>query len=122
MSLGVAEFTIVWDQDSSTAVLADMPDAPIDPYLYIKNTDYEVHLIDQAPLPGSCLDESEDYRDGDGFPRALLVPSIIDPPAETVSILDAYPEFQGWIDYLGHESSDCYFSPVDDLVLGIDAD
>ena len=77
--------------------LADLPAAPFDPYLYIINTDYDVHLIGQSPLPSSRIASDEDYRDGEGFPRAMLVPGIFSPPMELTNITEAYPG-SGWVD------------------------
>ncbi len=118
-----ATFSIV--ATSLTLSLSDFPAAPFDPYLYIKNTGYDVHLIDQPPLPGSRLPDTETYRDGNGFPRVLLVPGNFAPPKEVTSILDAYPRFQDWVDAAGgldedgFPTADWYFFPVDDLVMPI---
>ena len=115
---GQASFTILLNTTPGT-LLTDMPPAPFDPYLYIKNTDYDVHLIGQEPLPGSRLTSDEDYRDGDGFPRALLVPGNFSPPGEVTSILDAYPLFQSWVDTEGTEAVDWYFYPESDYVMDL---
>lgn len=122
-----ATFTVIFDLDPGVS-LTSVPGAPFDPYLYIINTDYDVHLIDQSPLPDSRVDEDEDYRDGAGFPRALLVPSNFRPPQELTSILDAYPGFQQWVDLEGGldadetPTSDWYFYPNEDLVMDIIAE
>jgi LruC domain-containing protein len=120
-----ASFRIVFNRGEQGVPLSAMPAAPFDPYLYIKNTDYDVHLIGQSPLPGSRVADDEDYRDAAGFPRALLVPASFMPPKETTSILEAYPEFGLWVDAEGgldpdgNATADWYFSPNPDLVMSI---
>lgn len=119
-----ATFTIVFDIKSGVPLSA-LPSAPFDPYLYIKNTGYDVHLIDRPPLPGSKITWDENFRDAAGFPRGLLVPSSFSPPKEVTSILDAYPKFQAWVDAEGGDdadgnpTSDWYFFPNPDLVMDI---
>ncbi|QEN09326.1 LruC domain-containing protein [Oceanispirochaeta crateris] len=119
-----ASFTIIFSTNPGVP-LTDLPPAPFDPYLYIKNTDYDVHLIGESPLPGSQLSSDEDYRDADGFPRALLVPGDFAAPQEMTSILDAYPRFQAWVDAEGGIdpdgliTSDWYFYPDSTLTMDI---
>lgn len=108
-----------------TFSMDDFPAAPFDPYLFIKNTGYDVHLIGESPLPGSRIDPSEDFRDAAGFPRALLVPGAFAPPKEVTSILDAYPRFGVWVENEGAPeedgtpTSDWYLYPNESLVMQI---
>lgn len=116
-----ATFTVFFDASASSATQADLPAAPFDPYLYIKNTEYDVHLIGELPLPGSNIDWDEDFRDADGFPRALLVPGYFSPPKERTSIVDAYPEFQRWVDSEGAANRNWYSFPEADMVIDLPA-
>jgi LruC domain-containing protein len=122
----VATFDVLFSNErGSTATIEDLPPAPFDPYLYIKNTGYDVHLIDRPPLPESKITWDEAFRDAAGFPRGLLVPSSFSPPKEVTSILDAYPEFQPWVDAEGgndadgNPTSDWYLYPNPELVMSL---
>lgn len=112
-----ANFVIVPDAGSS-ALRADLAGAPFDPYLFIRNTGYDVHLIGREPLPGSNNPAgTEGFRDENDFPRALLVPADFAHPIETRSILNAYPRFGAWVDSLGATDTDWYVDPNPDLVV-----
>jgi LruC domain-containing protein len=96
----------------------EMP--PFDPYLYIHNTDYDVHLIDKPELdPTNNPPETFDwgFRDPAGYPRALLVPTDWGHPRETLHIEEAYPDFQAWRESEGEEATDWYLNPNPDQVV-----
>ncbi|MFW6313661.1 MAG: LruC domain-containing protein [Spirochaetota bacterium] len=114
-SLGyTTTFTITYTVtrlESSTAIWA-----PYDPYLLIDNPnlDYrpDVHLIGKRPLADSANPSGfKDFRDADGFPRALLVPGDWATPVEQTHIETAYPSFRLWRESLGSTDSDWYFYP-----------
>lgn len=96
----------------------EMP--PFDPYLYIHNTDYDVHLIDKPELnPTNNPPETFDwgFRDPAGYPRALLVPTDWGHPRETLHIEEAYPDFKTWRESEGEEATDWYLNPESDRVV-----
>jgi hypothetical protein len=72
--------------------------APYDPYLYIHNTGYDVHLVGRTSLDGSSNPAGSDgFVDGQGFPRGLLLPVEWSPPKELNDIRNAYPRFSAWM-------------------------
>lgn len=94
--------------------------APFDPYLYIHNTDYDVHLIDKPELdltnnPAETFDWG--FRDPAGYPRALLVPTDWGHPRETLHIEEAYPDFRTWRETEGDEATDWYLNPDPNQVV-----
>jgi LruC domain-containing protein len=100
---------------------ANINRAPYDPYLYVKNTGHDVHLIGEEPLPGSNNPDDDDFRDGDGYPWALLVPADWQHPDERQRIDEAYPAFTYWRQSEGEYYPDWYLyhgvdpgPPVDD--------
>ena len=100
---------------------ADINRAPYDPYLYVKNTGHDVHLIGEEPLPGSNNPDDDDFRDADGYPWALLVPADWQHPDERQRIDEAYPAFTYWRQSEGEYYPDWYLyygvdpgPPVDD--------
>ena len=94
--------------------------APLDPYLYIHNTTYDVHLIGKPKLDGTNNPPETfdwDFRDQAGYPRALLVPTDWGHPRETLHIEEAYPDFRTWRESEGEEATDWYLNPDPDQVV-----
>ncbi len=76
--------------------LAMLPGAPFDPYLYVHDSGYEIHLPGYTPvLPYSRnrLDGLDDFSDSAHYPFALVVPDSWQVPVERTDLGDAYPEF-----------------------------
>ena len=86
--------------------------SPYDPYLYVYNTGFDIHLIGQEPLTGSN-NSVDTFQDAEGFPWALLVPSDWQHPPETVRIETVYPLFTQWRESFGAAASDWYLFPYD---------
>lgn len=91
--------------------------APYDPYLLVTNPDLDyrpdVHLIGKPPLADTeNPDPFKDFRDADGYPRALLVPGDWLWPREQTHIEEAYPEFVAWRESYGSTNTDWFFEPV----------
>ncbi|MBW8003819.1 MAG: LruC domain-containing protein, partial [Planctomycetes bacterium] len=86
--------------------------SPYDPYLYVDNTGFDIHLIGQEPLTGSN-NSVDTFQDAEGFPWALLVPSDWQHPPETVRIETVYPLFTQWRESFGAAASDWYLFPYD---------
>jgi LruC domain-containing protein len=105
----------------------DVQAAPFNPYLLAHPTGYDAHLIGQRPLPPPTAEEpdrntipsDEDFRDGNGYPWALLVPADVahpveglDVPSGTPIISAAYPRFDSWVSSLGDTDRDWYVDYV----------
>jgi LruC domain-containing protein len=122
-------FTIVYESASTPSASAQIWE-PYDPYLLVRNTkhelDLDVHLIGKDPLPNSQNylypgDIPEGFRDGNGYPRALLVPGDWQWPLEKIEgspkIETAYPNFGIWAATRGASDSDWYHYPVSGEVM-----
>lgn len=94
----------------------DLP--PYDPYVYVHNTGKDVHLIGKPQLPGSQNPaQPVGFRDANGFPWAILVPSSYKYPKEGMFIENAYPQFAAWRQSLGQTNQDWYNFPVANNVI-----
>jgi len=79
---------------------SQLPAAPFDPYLYVYNTGYEIHL----PGKSAILGDSKNVRDGRttftdaaGYPFAMVLPQTWQVPVEFMDLGLAYPEFLGFV-------------------------
>jgi LruC domain-containing protein len=87
---------------------------PYDPYLYVHDTAQDVHLIGKPALPDSQNEVVfDDFRDGNGFPRGLLLPYNWPCPTEGTHIEDAYEFFDDWRLGGGLTHQDWYQHPPD---------
>lgn len=95
--------------------LSQMPSAPFDPYLYVLDTGYEIHLPGKLPRLGYSQNTAlgiESFVDGQGFPFALTAPDDWQFPNEYIDLGIAYPQF---IDFIGSNkdnNSDWYLNGV----------
>ena len=105
-----ASFALIFDQPIERSAIDPVP---FDPYLYIHNTSYDVHLLGKNSLPNSNNPPGSDgFRDGNGYPRALLVPIGWQHPIEYKRIDQSYSTFANWRTSIGQTNSDWYFFPV----------
>ena len=79
---------------------------PYNPYLYVKNTGNDVHLVGEESLDGEY--DPLMFMDGNNFPWALLVPNTWQPPTEAHRIEEFYPRFTRWRESGGELSRDWY--------------
>jgi len=87
--------------------------APYDPYLYVKNTGYDVHLMGETPMETSKDPvELSNFKDSSGYPWALLVPIDWNHPIEYVNIKTAYPNYSLWVENQGTDYLDWYYYEV----------
>ena len=100
------EFSITFTSPISDENIDSLP---FDPYLLVLNTGFDVHLLGKSPLPNSN-NTVTDFRDANGYPRALLIPSDWKHPLERVHIETAYPEFKVWRESIGAESQDWFLT------------
>jgi len=89
-------------------------DAPFDPYLYVYNTGYEIHLPDFTPKEQSqnVIDGLHSFRDSNGFPFAMLIPDTWEPPLEQTELLTAYPDFGAFVTSSGNQKKNWYSNSV----------
>jgi LruC domain-containing protein len=90
-------------------VIVDRP--PYNPYLYVKNTGEDVHLLGEMSLDGTY--DPLMFMDENNFPWGLLVPADWIPPEETRRIEEFYPDFTPWRESGGSEYRDWYLNYVD---------
>ncbi len=80
--------------------LGQMSEAPFDPYLYVYNTNYEIHLEGNAPVMPNSNNISNghtSFMDINGYPFALIFPEDWRFPYEYVDIGEAYPDLIEYI-------------------------
>ena len=94
--------------------------APYDPYIVVKNTGYDVHLIGETPIDNTKNPiEEHDFIDDNGYPWAMLVPIDWKHPLENVHMEIAYPQFKDWRESGGTTNLDWYNLHVDGKVYTI---
>jgi LruC domain-containing protein len=99
--------------------LAQLGEPPFDPYLYVYNTEYEIHLADFPPvLPYSRnnQDGETSFRDANGYPFAMILPEDWRIPVEEVDLGAAYPQFLNFVTSGGNSNVDWYRNPVVDKI------
>lgn len=90
---------------------SQLPAAPFDPFLYVYNTGYEIHL----PGRNAVLGSSRNVRDGRtafvdaaGYPFAMIVPQDWQVPVEYIDLGVAYSDFLGYV--LGDSSKQDWYT------------
>ncbi len=101
-------------EEPQAASQIDQP--PYNPYLFVYNTGYDIHMIGEEPLPGSRDPAGTTFRDAEGFPWALLVPVDWKHPTERQRIEIPYPRFTLWRQSLGAEFTDWYLHYYDPYI------
>lgn len=94
---------------------SQMPPAPFDPYLYVYNTRYEIHLDGNSPVhPDSrnTVDGLSGFRDQSNYPYALIMPEEWLTPIEYIDLGEAYPEFLEFVISNGASRQDWYTRPA----------
>ncbi|WP_026377156.1 LruC domain-containing protein [Aestuariibacter salexigens] len=97
----------------SPVLLSEFAAPPFDPYLHVKQTNYEIHLsgFDTRVTGSANAAADTHFKDENGFPYALIFPDDWYPPLEGVDIGQAYEQF---LDYALSPSTDnesWYLSP-----------
>jgi len=86
-------FTVELDQ---SVALAKLGSAPFDPFLYVWNSGYEIHLPNKKSLLPESLNPKNQllpFKTTDGYPFAMILPQNWLFPNEYVDIGYVYPEF-----------------------------
>lgn len=111
-------FNIVFDTPIDPASIS--PEA-FDPYLFVRDTSYEIHLIGKtlagqraamgyAPSVNSAQGKV-DFVDSNGFPFGMMLVSPWQPPIESRSMEVAYPDFADFVLTRGNQKKDWYLRP-----------
>lgn len=96
---------------------ASVDEAPFDPYIFVHNTGYDIHLMGKPALTNTNNPQGSSFRDANGYPRALLVPVDWAHPIEATFIENAYPHFLPWRTSFGMTDTDWYLTRIDSLVV-----
>lgn len=109
------DFDVVFDASVSQANLGD---APFDPFLEVRGGGYEIHLIGEPPRPQSrnAAEGLVSFKNGDGYPFAMLLPVNWSYPLSGVDLGLAYPELLDWVRSNELQSLDWYTRPVQNKV------
>jgi len=87
--------------------MSSIQSAPFDPYLYVRDTNRVVKLMEVDPS----------YQDSNGFPFGMLLTSSWKPPLEFTDTGIAYPFFDDFVSSEGASSNDWYNTPLPDFIV-----
>jgi LruC domain-containing protein len=102
--------------------LADFDATPFDPYLYVRDTQYEIHLEGKnAVLPYSRNIETgqTSFIDNNNYPYAQVFPDDWKVPVERVDLGEAYPNFVNFISSGRTQNIQWYNAPNENRVKPI---
>ena len=80
--------------------LTTLDNAPFDPYLYVHDTQFEIHLEGKAsvlPYSKNVVEGKVDFIDNNNFPFAQVFPETWQVPTERTDLGQAYPDFMNFI-------------------------
>lgn len=84
----------------TTVSVTNIGTAPFDPYIYVHDTNYEIHLVDKQPAlsySNNTLQGLNTFRDDAGYPFALVLPDNWQPPLAAIDMGLAYPSFVDFV-------------------------
>ena len=100
---------------SNRLAVDQLPAAPFDPYLYVHNTGYEIHLPGKSPTLGSsrnARDGLSGFTDSSGYPFGMILPEDWLVPVEYVDFGEAYPDFVEFVTSRGSAQTDWHRRPA----------
>jgi LruC domain-containing protein len=100
---------------SNPVSLGEMGQAPFDPYLYVHDTNLEIHLAGKSPVMPESDNISKGFTsfiDENGYPFALVFPEDWQFPNEYVDIGAAYPQLLEYIQSNRQNKVDWYKNGV----------
>jgi len=112
-------FTITLD---ASIALASLDNAPFDPYLYVHDTGFEIHLQGKNPvLPYSrnVSEEQTNFIDSNNYPFAQIFPETWQVPIERTDLGEAYPEFLNFIQSGNKQKITWYDTPNNTRVKSV---
>jgi LruC domain-containing protein len=102
---------------------------PYNPFLFVnQDRGREIHLMDYTPTESadssffgtlddvSNIEAGLSYRDSNGMPFAMLLPSNWKWPEEFVDITNSYPHFTEWAESAGVDRSDWATTYIEDII------
>jgi LruC domain-containing protein len=95
--------------------LGQLGTPPFDPYIYVHDTQYEIHRAGQAPvLPYSrnVTDGLTSFKDPSGYPFAMILPEDWRTPVELEDLGAAYPDFLNFVTSGGSSNAGWYQTPA----------
>jgi LruC domain-containing protein len=102
-------------QLGSSIATSQLPAAPFDPYLYVHNTGYEIHLPGKTAVLGASRNTRDgltSFSDPAGYPFALIIPESWEVPVEYIDLGIAYPEFLDYVQSTGSQGVGWYGRPA----------
>ncbi|MGF1872643.1 LruC domain-containing protein [Photobacterium indicum] len=115
------KFSISMDYDALIDV-SQLDTAPYDPYLYVKNSGYEIHLPNKPARLGISVNNSETgsgFKDSSGYPFVIIIPDDWEPPLENTDLGEAYIDFLNHVASSDNTFSSWYLAPQGSKVKGI---
>lgn len=94
---------------------ADIEAAPFDPYLYVYDTEYEVHLMGKSPVLRYSRNTQNNltaFKDENNYPFALVIPDDFAPPLAAIDMGLAYPDYLEYVLSGGTQKTDWFRRPV----------
>jgi len=88
-------FSFIISLDAPIA-LASIDNAPFDPYLYVHDSGFEIHLEGKNPVLSHSRNIEEgqtDFTDSNNYPFAQIFPETWQVPIERTDLGEAYPDF-----------------------------
>jgi len=106
-----SEFEIIFD---TPIPYQDFSYNENDPYLYVHQTQYEIHLLGHSATNNSnnITDGLNEFRDSNGYPFAMLIPDNWFPPIENIDLIHAYPQFSNFVLSAGKSNQNWHANPV----------
>jgi LruC domain-containing protein len=101
-----AEFRLDFD---APVTAAGLQSPPYDPYLFVRDTNQEVRLMEVDPA----------YQDIDGYPFGMLLTDNWKPPLEFTDTAVAYPQFDEFVSSEGASSTAWYLDFLIDYIVEI---
>ncbi|AJR06322.1 hypothetical protein H744_1c1299 [Photobacterium gaetbulicola Gung47] len=115
------KFSVAFDFDTPIEISSiSLP--PYDPYLYVQNTGYEIHLPEYASRLGSSVNNAEaigGFKNEQGYPFAIIIPEDWEPPLEREDLGGVYTTFLEFVTSNGEQEDAWYNAPAQDKIKQI---
>ena len=108
-------FTVTLD---ASIDLKQFDEPPFDPYIYVHNTGYEIHLEGKSPVLSYSINTLEgltSFTDPNGYPFAMILPEDWLIPVELEDLGAAYPDFIDFVSSNGNNHSNWYLNQAPGL-------
>jgi LruC domain-containing protein len=89
---------------------SNMEIGPFDPFIIVRNNNFDIHLIGKNPIAGS-ISPNASFKDENNFPFAMLLPETWRFPYEKFSLLNAYSKFYSFVTSGGTQNKNWYSFP-----------